>query len=103
MAVMIQIRNVPWKVHRVLKARSALLGKSLSGVIRRAGLCRVGERLMQSSDSSLREGPETQRASAVIASRYPCGLPSSASVPRARRARSSVPCTARGSPPAFAA
>jgi plasmid stability protein len=33
MAVMIQIRNVPAQVHRVLKARSALLGKSLSDVI----------------------------------------------------------------------
>jgi plasmid stability protein len=33
MAVMIQIRNVPERVHRVLKARSALLGKSLSDVI----------------------------------------------------------------------
>ncbi len=33
MAVMIQIRNVPEPVHRVLKARSALLGKSLSDVI----------------------------------------------------------------------
>jgi antitoxin FitA len=33
MAVMIQIRNVPEQVHRVLKARSALLGKSLSDLI----------------------------------------------------------------------
>lgn len=33
MAVMIQVRNVPEQVHRVLKARSALLGKSLSDVI----------------------------------------------------------------------
>jgi plasmid stability protein len=33
MAVMIQIRNVPEPVHRVLKARSALLGKSLSDLI----------------------------------------------------------------------
>ena len=33
MTVMIQIRNVPERVHRVLKARSALLGKSLSDVI----------------------------------------------------------------------
>jgi plasmid stability protein len=33
MAVMIQIRNVPEPVHRVLKARSALLGKSLSNLI----------------------------------------------------------------------
>lgn len=33
MTVMIQIRNVPEQVHRVLKARSALLGKSLSDVI----------------------------------------------------------------------
>ena len=33
MAVMIQIRNVPDQVHRVLKARSALLGRSLSDVI----------------------------------------------------------------------
>jgi plasmid stability protein len=30
---MIQIRNVPEPVHRVLKARAALLGKSLSDVI----------------------------------------------------------------------
>ncbi|MET0285051.1 MAG: hypothetical protein ABW352_11290 [Polyangiales bacterium] len=28
--VMIQIRNVPAKVHRILKARAALAGKSLS-------------------------------------------------------------------------
>jgi plasmid stability protein len=28
--VMIQIRNVPTKVHRILKARAALAGKSLS-------------------------------------------------------------------------
>jgi plasmid stability protein len=33
MAVMIQIRNVPDQVHRVLKARSALSGKSLSDLI----------------------------------------------------------------------
>jgi plasmid stability protein len=33
MTVMIQIRNVPEPVHRVLKARAALLGKSLSDVI----------------------------------------------------------------------
>ena len=33
MAVMIQIRNVPEGVHRVLKARAALVGKSLSDVI----------------------------------------------------------------------
>lgn len=33
MAVMIQVRNVPEQVHRVLKARSALLGKSLSDLI----------------------------------------------------------------------
>jgi plasmid stability protein len=29
-SVMIQIRNVPAKVHRILKARAALAGKSLS-------------------------------------------------------------------------
>lgn len=33
MSVMIQIRNVPEKVHRALKARSALAGKSLSDLI----------------------------------------------------------------------
>ena len=33
MSVMIQIRNVPDHVHRTLKARSALLGKSLSDLI----------------------------------------------------------------------
>jgi len=33
MSVMIQIRNVPSQVHRVLKARSALSGKSLSDLI----------------------------------------------------------------------
>lgn len=33
MAVMIQVRNVPEQVHRVLKTRAALLGKSLSDVI----------------------------------------------------------------------
>ena len=33
MTVMIQIRNVPDQVHRVLKARSALSGKSLSDLI----------------------------------------------------------------------
>lgn len=33
MTVMIQIRNVPDHVHRVLKARSALCGKSLSDLI----------------------------------------------------------------------
>ena len=33
MPVMIQIRNVPDSVHRVLKARSALAGKSLSDLI----------------------------------------------------------------------
>lgn len=34
MSVMIQIRNVPESVHRTLKARSALVGKSLSDLIR---------------------------------------------------------------------
>jgi plasmid stability protein len=34
MSVMIQIRNVPERVHRTLKARSALAGKSLSDLIR---------------------------------------------------------------------
>jgi plasmid stability protein len=33
MAIMIQVRNVPEKLHRTLKVRSALLGKSLSDVI----------------------------------------------------------------------
>ncbi len=33
MSVMIQIRNVPESLHRVLKARSALAGKSLSDLI----------------------------------------------------------------------
>jgi len=33
MSVMIQIRNVPESVHRALKARSALAGKSLSDLI----------------------------------------------------------------------
>jgi len=33
MSVMIQIRNVPDSVHRTLKARSALAGKSLSDFI----------------------------------------------------------------------
>jgi len=33
MPVMIQIRNVPESVHRTLKARSALAGKSLSDLI----------------------------------------------------------------------
>ncbi len=33
MSVMIQIRNVPDRVHRALKARSALAGKSLSELI----------------------------------------------------------------------
>lgn len=33
MSVMIQIRNVPEHVHRTLKARSALAGKSMSDFI----------------------------------------------------------------------
>ena len=33
MSAMIQIRNVPEHIHRTLKARSALLGKSLSDLI----------------------------------------------------------------------
>jgi plasmid stability protein len=33
MPVMIQIRNVPERIHRALKARSALAGKSLSDLI----------------------------------------------------------------------
>ncbi|MDN5873754.1 MAG: hypothetical protein L0H29_05160, partial [Sinobacteraceae bacterium] len=33
MSVMIQIRNVPDDTHRVLKARAALAGKSLSDLI----------------------------------------------------------------------
>jgi plasmid stability protein len=33
MTVMIQIRNVPAPIHRALKARSALAGKSLSELI----------------------------------------------------------------------
>ena len=33
MSVMIQIRNVPEHLHRVLKARSAMAGKSLSDLI----------------------------------------------------------------------
>ena len=33
MTMMIQIRNVPAQVHRALKARSALAGKSLSELI----------------------------------------------------------------------
>lgn len=33
MSVMIQIRNVPDQLHRTLKARSALAGKSLSDLI----------------------------------------------------------------------
>lgn len=33
MSTMIQIRNVPVKIHRTLKARAALAGKSLSDLI----------------------------------------------------------------------
>lgn len=33
MSAMIQIRNVPIKIHRTLKARAALAGKSLSDLI----------------------------------------------------------------------
>lgn len=33
MTVMIQIRNVPAQIHRVLKARAALAGKSLSELL----------------------------------------------------------------------
>lgn len=33
MSAMIQIRNVPEHIHRTLKARSALLGKTLSDLI----------------------------------------------------------------------
>lgn len=33
MSVMIQVRNVPEKVHRTLKARAALAGESLSDLI----------------------------------------------------------------------
>lgn len=33
MTAMIQIRNVPIKIHRTLKARAALTGKSLSDLI----------------------------------------------------------------------
>src|SRR3546814_21084258 len=33
MTVMIQIRNVPAQIHRLLKARSALAGKSLSELV----------------------------------------------------------------------
>lgn len=33
MSAMIQIRNVPVKIHRTLKARAALTGKSLSDLI----------------------------------------------------------------------
>ncbi len=33
MSVMIQIRNVPEPLHRILKARSAMAGKSLSDLI----------------------------------------------------------------------
>ena len=33
MSAMIQIRNVPVKIHRTLKARAALAGKSLSDLI----------------------------------------------------------------------
>lgn len=33
MSVMIQIRNVPERIHRTLKARSALAGKGMSDLI----------------------------------------------------------------------
>lgn len=33
MSVMIQVRNVPERVHRVLKARAGMMGKSLSDLI----------------------------------------------------------------------
>lgn len=34
MSVMIQVRNVPERVHRTLKARAAFAGKSVSDLIR---------------------------------------------------------------------
>lgn len=34
MTTMIQVRNVPDRVHRTLKARAALAGKSLSDLVR---------------------------------------------------------------------
>jgi antitoxin FitA len=51
MSSMIQIRNVPAKVHRALKARAALAGKSMSELI----LAELQAMLALPSEQELRE------------------------------------------------
>lgn len=65
MSKMLQVRNVPDSLHRTLKARAALEGKSLSDYVLEE-LRRVGER------------PTLQELRERIASRAPVGLPESA-------------------------
>ncbi len=60
--VMIQIRNVPAKVHRILKARAALSGMSLS------------EYLLADLQRSV-EQPTREEWLARLASREPVSLP----------------------------
>jgi plasmid stability protein len=75
MARMIQIRNVPELVHRILKVRAARAGKSLSNYLRgeleRAAhqltLEELEERLARAGEVALRESP----AAAVRAERGP--------------------------------
>ena len=63
--VMIQIRNVPAKVHRILKARAALAGMSLSDF------------LLADLQRSV-EQPTREEWLARLASREPVSLPVSA-------------------------
>lgn len=70
---MLQVRNVPDSLHRTLKARAALEGKSLSDYVLEE-LRRVGERptlqeLRERIASRARVGPAESAADAVRAGR----------------------------------
>ena len=73
MSVMIQLRNVPEGLHRRLKSRAAMAGKSLSDYLL-AEIAQVAERptvdeLRMRLASRSRTSPKTQPAKAVRAER----------------------------------
>jgi plasmid stability protein len=64
---MIQVRNVPDKVHRTLKARAASAGMSLSDYIKRDLVQSASAPSMEEIDARIRaRGPSRVRAQTIV-------------------------------------
>lgn len=67
MSSMIQVRNVPDKVHRTLKARAASAGMSLSDYIKRDLVQSASAPSLEEIDERIRaRGPSRMRARTIV-------------------------------------